>query len=1134
VIKIVVNILFLSDIHFGVKPFNNNQETEATTTTINMRKKVLEVELFPKIQEFIENNPQWKIDCIAITGDLAWSGIWEEYLEFMKWLKKLIEILQLTPNDVIVCPGNHDLERNKIINDEISQTRTTIESMFKNKFEKMVIWFENYSRFQNEFGISNLNYNNQNSNVIGTIDKNYNEHDIRFVILNSAWFHFKDEVQGKLWLGCNFIDNMYATERLVEIDQIKNDKIIIGLIHHPFSWLNPLETDEHPSSMKSVKKLIVNGTHLILTGHTHLNESYKPSIIYNRSLHVVGGATYNGENYQNYFQILQINPINRKVKRAIFNYKSSKPGWDIGIEDETYNIFSLNQQNEDLKLKKKISSKIEQKIQKEILEMILNRKSTKKIIKLISKLNETEKFQFLVNLSQDFSNYSISQISRIFPFFESELIEFIKKSNMYNKIFKIIMENSLKGLKPDFKNRLRFLREFRWEDSNESVDKFISRMLNIDVSISSLVFSIYFQDKIIKKTSIKDGLSIYSSELEFIKEIESIIKAPIEIKTRFQANFSLFFTVKSKNISNLVIVNKKIPEIPNNISLLKTVEILKIKNCQIMELPQKIVELTQLKKINFSNNRLKSFHFFSSLFNNLIDLNINYNQLKEFPSEIKNCPNLLKLHLIDNKIKKIPNEISALGKIEVLEISKNQIENLNNIGNLKNLKKLYISQNHIQNIDIEIGNCQNLLVLDLSYNKIDNLPNSFSNLNNLKTLNISFNQFNQLPPVIEEIENLKKLIIDKNLFNNLDKNSEKIIEYLKKKGSKIEIEVENLSLFDRIPKLYRKLSSENDNNLMLLKKFGLPIFKNYYELSLFLKLDLFDLKKLCTKDNIDLYRIYRVKKKHGGFRPITVPNKILKIIQKKINSCILSKINAHQKCYSYKKGYSIVNNAQEHLNSLIIYKMDIENFFPSIKYGDVFNFFISIGYSSKISAILSILCTFDKVYSNFSDNQPVLPQGACTSPSLSNLIYWDMDEQIFSLCKKHNFRYSRYCDDLTFSSEYKSIFPDDLKNKIYNIIWDYDFIINRQKEEYQRKHNTKKVTGIIINKNSLSLPKIWVRSLRSSINHLKYDIYEEFELQQKLLEIEGKCQFAKMINKNKYLDLIKKFEFIKEQKLKIA
>lgn len=170
----------------------------------------------------------------------------------------------------------------------------------------------------------------------------------------------------------------------------------------------------------------------------------------------------------------------------------------------------------------------------------------------------------------------------------------------------------------------------------------------------------------------------------------------------------------------------------------------------------------------------------------------------------------------------------------------------------------------------------------------------------------------------------------------------------------------------------------------------------------------------ATKSTRYFYRHFTIKKKNGDDRSLSEPLPSLKEIQTWILEEVLYKIKSSKYSKAYTPNRSIKGHARYHTRQPKVLTLDIKNFFGSIKPPLVCTFFEEIGYSKSISSQLTSLCFLNKS----------LPQGAPTSPYLTNLLLIDFDVAIGEHCETNNIRYTRYADDMAFSGEIK-------KNRAY-------------------------------------------------------------------------------------------------------
>ncbi len=155
------------------------------------------------------------------------------------------------------------------------------------------------------------------------------------------------------------------------------------------------------------------------------------------------------------------------------------------------------------------------------------------------------------------------------------------------------------------------------------------------------------------------------------------------------------------------------------------------------------------------------------------------------------------------------------------------------------------------------------------------------------------------------------------------------------------------------------------------------------------------------------YKVYKMKKKNGDYREISIPNVRLRYIQRWLLDNILYKISVSEHVTGFVPKKSIVDNAIKHVNKELVLAMDIKEFFPSVKFEKIFNIFYYYGYTKEVSYCLARICTLDGS----------LPQGAPTSPYLANIVCKRMDMRIESLCGKINAIFTRYADDITISEK---------------------------------------------------------------------------------------------------------------------
>ena len=261
------------------------------------------------------------------------------------------------------------------------------------------------------------------------------------------------------------------------------------------------------------------------------------------------------------------------------------------------------------------------------------------------------------------------------------------------------------------------------------------------------------------------------------------------------------------------------------------------------------------------------------------------------------------------------------------------------------------------------------------------------------------------------------------------------------------------------------------------------------------------------------YKNFKIPKKIGGFRKISAPIGALKKIQKWVLENILEDIKINESSRGFFKGASIVKNAESHLNKEFVLNIDLRNFFPSIKSNKILKSFLSSGLNFGLSKFLCDICTLNDA----------LPQGAPTSPIISNIVCKKLDKRLSSFAKKNNFSYTRYADDITFSGD-KNL--KKYANFILKIIEDEGFTIAYEKLNLRGKGNRQSVTGIVVNE-KINIPKEKKRMIRALINNIKkkgVDKANKFDLPYFKEYVFGNLAFLKQIDDNlynKYLEELK-------------
>ena len=198
----------------------------------------------------------------------------------------------------------------------------------------------------------------------------------------------------------------------------------------------------------------------------------------------------------------------------------------------------------------------------------------------------------------------------------------------------------------------------------------------------------------------------------------------------------------------------------------------------------------------------------------------------------------------------------------------------------------------------------------------------------------------------------------------------------------------------------------------------------------------------------------------------------LKYIQRWILDNILNKIHVSDYANGFVKNRSILTNAQNHINSECVVNIDLKDFFPTVKFEQVFRIFKYYGYTKEVSYTLSKLCTY----------RGILPQGSPASPAITNIICLKLDKRLSALGQKYEATFSRYADDITFSGK-KAIVH--LLPYAINIIRDEGFAVNLDKTHTSFKHQRQEVTGLIVNGDKVHVSQKFKKRFRQEIYYCK-------------------------------------------------
>lgn len=291
------------------------------------------------------------------------------------------------------------------------------------------------------------------------------------------------------------------------------------------------------------------------------------------------------------------------------------------------------------------------------------------------------------------------------------------------------------------------------------------------------------------------------------------------------------------------------------------------------------------------------------------------------------------------------------------------------------------------------------------------------------------------------------------------------------------------------------------------------------------------------------------KKKPGEFRTISAPrNTSFMVMLKYVNEILKAIYTPSDYAFGFTEGRSVVDNALKHKGMNYVFNTDIKDFFPSIDQARVWKRLqlAPFNFSEKIASLLAGLCSMrtdivinpEKGY-----YRCVLPQGAPTSPIITNMICDNLDRRLAGLAKRFGLNYSRYADDITFSSMH-NVYQEsgEFRQELKRIIEGQNFKMNEPKTRLQKQDARQEVTGITVNE-KLNVTQKYVRDIRNllyiweryGINDAIIKFFPKYKQEKGHVKkgtpdivnvLDGKIMYLKMVkgeNDSVYLRLHEKF-----------
>jgi RNA-directed DNA polymerase len=290
--------------------------------------------------------------------------------------------------------------------------------------------------------------------------------------------------------------------------------------------------------------------------------------------------------------------------------------------------------------------------------------------------------------------------------------------------------------------------------------------------------------------------------------------------------------------------------------------------------------------------------------------------------------------------------------------------------------------------------------------------------------------------------------------------------------------------------------ADRRSNVEKLQSAGLPVLSSPADVVQALSLSIPRLRWLAFHSEapaVTHYVRFQVSKKSGGTRELAAPHRDLARCQDWIRTQILDRVSLHEAAHGFVRGKNTVSNARAHLQKDAVVNADLKDFFPSITFPRVKGVFQQLGYSPAAATILALLCTecprrqvtFEGRTLYVAIGPRGLPQGACTSPALSNLVARGLDSRLNGLARRLGWSYTRYADDLTFSADGEPVAKTGyLLTRLRHIVGDESFTVNEKKTRVQRPNTRQTVTGVVVNEHP-NVSRETIRRIRAILHRAK-------------------------------------------------
>ncbi|TWO69088.1 RNA-directed DNA polymerase [Caenimonas sedimenti] len=313
-----------------------------------------------------------------------------------------------------------------------------------------------------------------------------------------------------------------------------------------------------------------------------------------------------------------------------------------------------------------------------------------------------------------------------------------------------------------------------------------------------------------------------------------------------------------------------------------------------------------------------------------------------------------------------------------------------------------------------------------------------------------------------------------------------------------------------------------------LARHGLPLFETPLQLATAMGVPLAELKFLGFHREVartSHYRRFRLPKKTGGERTISAPMPRLKRAQYWVLDNILARVPVHAAAHGFVPGRSITSNAAPHCGQAVVINLDLKDFFPGVAFPRIRGVFRGLGYGEDVATVLALLCSENPADELVVDGElffvgrkgrdRTLPQGAPTSPMLTNVLCRKLDRRLQGLAGRFGFAYTRYADDLTFSAPPEgSASVGRLLRQVHHILHDEGFTPHPDKQRVMRSGARQEVTGVVVNREP-SVARSSRRRLRAALHRAQKSGVAQAHWEgapANAGQLQGHAQFVRSVN----------------------